>query len=167
MSDSQRPQGLQPTRLLCPSDFPGNGFRLPQTSSSSVGKESACNAGVQFYSWVRKMRWRRYRLPTPGFWPGEFRGLYGPWRRKESDTTERLFYFQTSIRCRKTNGEDNFPTDDLPCTGWAQDSWPGPPLLQESALVAEGELGWPLTPVYSIRAILPFFTHGSFCSAGR
>ena len=28
-------------------------------------------------------------LPTPIFWPGEFHGLYSPWGRKESDTTER------------------------------------------------------------------------------
>ena len=26
----------------------------------------------------------------PVFWPGEFHGLYSPWGRKESDTTERL-----------------------------------------------------------------------------
>ena len=30
------------------------------------------------------------RLTTPVFWPGEFHGLYSPWGRKESDTTERL-----------------------------------------------------------------------------
>ena len=30
------------------------------------------------------------RLPTPVFWPGEFRGLYSPWGHKELDTTERL-----------------------------------------------------------------------------
>ena len=34
--------------------------------------------------------WRRERLPTPAFWPGEFHGLYSPWGRKESDTIERL-----------------------------------------------------------------------------
>ena len=28
--------------------------------------------------------------PTPELWPGEFHGLYSPWGRKESDTTERL-----------------------------------------------------------------------------
>ena len=32
MSDSQRPHGLQPTRLLCPWDFPGK--------STGVGKMS-------------------------------------------------------------------------------------------------------------------------------
>ena len=30
------------------------------------------------------------RLPTPGFWPGDFHGLYSPWGRKELDTSERL-----------------------------------------------------------------------------
>ena len=30
----------------------------------------------------------------PGFWPGEFHGLYIPWGRKESDTTERLSLLQ-------------------------------------------------------------------------
>ena len=43
-----------------------------------------------FNSWVVKIPWRRERLPTPLFWPGEFRGLYSPWGHKESDTTERL-----------------------------------------------------------------------------
>ena len=36
------------------------------------------------------MSWRRERLPTPIFWPGEFHGLYSPWGCKESDTTEQL-----------------------------------------------------------------------------
>ena len=39
---------------------------------------------------VGKISWRRERLPTPVFWPGEFRHLYSPWGRKELDTTERL-----------------------------------------------------------------------------
>ena len=33
----------------------------------SAGKESACNAGPQFNSWVGKIHWRRDRLPTPVF----------------------------------------------------------------------------------------------------
>ena len=37
-----------------------------------------------------KIPWRRERLPTPVFWPGEFHGLYSPWGCKELDTTERL-----------------------------------------------------------------------------
>ena len=34
---------------------------------SSAGKESACNAGDPFDSWVRKIPWRRERLLTPIF----------------------------------------------------------------------------------------------------
>ena len=41
-------------------------------------------------SLVEKMPWRRERLPTPVFWPGEFHGLYSPWGHKESDMTEQL-----------------------------------------------------------------------------
>ena len=36
------------------------------------------------------------RLATPVFWPGEFHGLCSPWGRKESDTTEQLFFFLTA-----------------------------------------------------------------------
>ena len=45
-----------------PRGFPG----------SSAGKESACNAGEPWFdSWVGKSPWRRDRLPTPVFLPGE------------------------------------------------------------------------------------------------
>ena len=43
-----------------------------------------------FDPWIGKTPWRRERLLTPVFWPGEFHGLHSPWGRKESDTTERL-----------------------------------------------------------------------------
>ena len=46
--------------------------------------------GPGFDPWVGKIPWRRERLLTPGFWPGEFHGLYSPWGHKESDTTEQL-----------------------------------------------------------------------------
>ena len=46
--------------------------------------------------WVGKIPWRRERLPTPVFRPGEFRGLNSPWDHKESDTTKRLsLHFQS------------------------------------------------------------------------
>ena len=58
---------------------------------SSAGKESTCNAGRPWFSpWVGKIPWRRAKLPTPVFLPGEFHGLYSPWGHKESDMTERL-----------------------------------------------------------------------------
>ena len=43
-----------------------------------------------FDPWVGKIPWRRERLPTPVFWPGEFRGLCSPWDRKEWGMTKRL-----------------------------------------------------------------------------
>ena len=53
-----------------------------------------------FNPWVGKIHWRKERLPTPVFWPGEFHGLYSPWNCKESDTAEwpslalRWFYMR-------------------------------------------------------------------------
>ena len=41
-------------------------------------------------SLVGKIPWRRERLPTLIFWPGEFHGLCTPWVLKESDMTEWL-----------------------------------------------------------------------------
>ena len=57
----------------------------------SAGKESHLQCGkLGFDSWVGEIPWRRERLPTPVFWPGEFHGLYSSQGRKESDMTERL-----------------------------------------------------------------------------
>jgi len=45
-------------------------------------------------TWILSLGWEDFlekgRLPTPVFWPGEFRGLYSPWGGKESDTNEWL-----------------------------------------------------------------------------
>ena len=50
-------------------DFPGG----------STGKESTCNVGdLGLDPWVGKIPWRRERLPTPVFRPGESHGLYSP-----------------------------------------------------------------------------------------
>ena len=46
------------------------------------------------------MPWRRERLPTPVFWPGEFHGLHSPWGLKESDTTEQLSPHLASHGCQ-------------------------------------------------------------------
>ena len=66
----------------------------------SAGKESPCNAGDlgSILGLGRdSLSWRRERLPTPVFCPGEFHGLYSPWGLKESDTTERLTRHFTSL----------------------------------------------------------------------
>ena len=42
--------------------------------------------------------WRRDRLPTPVFWPGEFHGLYSPWGcRVRHDWANFTFTFHTFI----------------------------------------------------------------------
>ena len=45
---------------------------------------------TSFDPWVGKIPWWREWLPTAVGWTGELHGLYRPWGRKESDTTERL-----------------------------------------------------------------------------
>ena len=64
---------------------------------SSVGKESTCNAGdlglipgLGRSPGLGRFPWRKERLPTPVFWPGEFHRWYSPWGPKESDMTEWL-----------------------------------------------------------------------------
>ena len=50
-----------------------------------------------FNPWVGRIPWRRERLPTPVFGPGEFHELYSPYGHKESDTTEPLSLHFTSV----------------------------------------------------------------------
>ena len=60
----------------------------------SDGKEFACQCTRPGFSpWVGKILWRRERLPTPVFLPGESHGQrslvgYSTWGPKELDTTE-------------------------------------------------------------------------------
>ena len=64
-----------PTSFISASSIPG-GF-----PGGSAGKESVCNEG-DLGSIPGLGRWRRERLPTPVFWPGEFHGLYSPWLQR-------------------------------------------------------------------------------------
>ena len=64
----------------------------------SDGKESVCNAGdLGSIPGLGRFPWRRGRLLTPVFRPGEFHELYSPWGHKESDTTEQLSLQFTSF----------------------------------------------------------------------
>ena len=53
---------LKPSYITCEEILLYRGF-----PHSSVGKESTCSAGDPGDSWVRKICWRRDRLPTPLF----------------------------------------------------------------------------------------------------
>ena len=50
---------------------------------SSVGKESACNAGdPSLIPRLGRSAGEGEKLPIPLFWPEEFHGLYSPWGRR-------------------------------------------------------------------------------------
>ena len=71
----------------------GNGYPLWYSQASLVAqlvKNPPAMQETWVGPWVGKIPWRRERLPTPVFWPGKFHGLYSPWDRKESDSTEQL-----------------------------------------------------------------------------
>ena len=64
----------------------------------SADKESACNAGdLGSIPGLGRSPGEGERLSTPVFWPGEFQEQYSPLGRKESDTTERLSLFFSSV----------------------------------------------------------------------
>ena len=76
------------TRLLCL-------YRL--SSCGSAGKESACKDWRPgFDPWIGKIPWRRERLPTPVFWPGEVHGLYSPWGHSQTQLSDFHFSFHDS-----------------------------------------------------------------------
>ena len=65
---------------------------------NSAGKESACNVGdLGSVPWVGKIPWRRERLPTPVFWPGEFHGLYSPWGHMDYKSDQKYFIVTWTI----------------------------------------------------------------------
>ena len=66
---------------------------LPVTCNwASLIAQLVKNLPAEQETWVQSLGWedpwRRERLPSPVFWPGEFHGLYSPWGCKESDSTE-------------------------------------------------------------------------------
>ena len=64
---------------------------------SSIDIFLLVNEEGMIVSGVGKISWRRERLPTSVFWPGEFHELYSPMGRKESDTTKQLSLLSLSL----------------------------------------------------------------------
>ena len=63
----------------------------------SAGKQICLQCGrLGFDPWVGKIPWRRERLPTPGFWPGELHGLYSPWCRSRTQLSNLNFRFHSN-----------------------------------------------------------------------
>ena len=70
----------------------GIGYLLQHSWASLVAqlvKNPPAMRRPGFHPQVGKIPWRRAWQPAPVFWPGEFHGLYSPWRLKELSTTER------------------------------------------------------------------------------
>ena len=48
------------------------------------------------WSLVGKIPWKRERIPTPAFWPGEFHGLLSAWGCKQTQLSAFHFHFSDS-----------------------------------------------------------------------
>ena len=64
-----------------------------QYSWASLVAQLVNNSPAVQEIWVGKNLYRRKRLPTPVFWPGEFHGLYGPWGHTNGWTQLNAFHF--------------------------------------------------------------------------
>ena len=69
------------------------GYLLPYSWTSLVA-QLVKNPPAMWETWVwflgGKIPWRRERLSSSVFWPGEFHALHSPWGCKELDMTEWL-----------------------------------------------------------------------------
>ena len=84
----------------------GIGYSLQYSWASLVAqlvKDPLTMWETGFHPWVGKIPWRRERLPTPVFWPGEFHGLYSWWIAM-SQTQLNNFHF-TSLHFRTSRLE--------------------------------------------------------------
>ena len=59
----------------------------PQYSCAPLKAQLVKNQPAMWETWD-PWSWDLEKGKAPLFWPGEFHGLYSPWSRKESDTTE-------------------------------------------------------------------------------
>ena len=71
-------------------------------TSQQIDRETMETVAVFIFEGLQNhyISWRREKLPTSVFWPGEFHGLCRPWGCKESDTTEQLSLHFTSYKKR-------------------------------------------------------------------
>ena len=55
-----------------------------------------------------KIPWRKERLPTPVFWPGESHGLYSPWGCKKKKKRKKEKERKSSMKCNQKRAEKQF-----------------------------------------------------------
>ena len=86
----------------------GKGIGYPlQYSWVSLLTQLVKNIPVMWETWVQSLGWEdpleKGKLPTPGFWPGEFHGLSSPWGRIESDFHFTLWLVKEKREFRTEN----------------------------------------------------------------
>ena len=79
---------FKPTFSLSCFTFVKRFFRVSLVAQLVKNLPAMQETWVWFLGW--EITWRRVRLHTPIFWPGEFHGLYSLWGLKELNTTEWL-----------------------------------------------------------------------------
>ena len=110
-----------------------------------------------FDPWLGTIPWRRERLPTSVFWPGEFHGLYSPWDHKELDMTDFHFHFSASRSLEQERGQRAWRGEAMATRSTASGA-PGPvrPLDTDERTgpchtLLSPSLPWPLlSPLYNL-----------------
>ena len=70
----------------------------------------SCIAGQFFTSWAsRETPWRKKRLPTPVFWPGEFHGLWKAPQAFFQSLSSHLAYPGFNKQCGQCEQRDTWP----------------------------------------------------------
>ena len=105
-------RGISVNAVMCWSVF-NNQLYLRASLVAQLVKNLLQSRRPGFNPWVGKIPWRRERLPTPVFQPGEFHGLCSPWSCKESDTTEKLSLY---VFKQKGNGRKKITKKAMICS---------------------------------------------------
>ena len=71
------------------------------------------NSPAMRETWVGRSPWRRKRLPTPAFWPGEFHGLYSPWDRRVGHNLSDFHFLFMYVRICRVMETTTFTLLDL------------------------------------------------------
>ena len=94
-----------------PSLIPGSGrstgdrigYPLQYSWASLVAqlvKNTAAMRETWVNPWIEKIPWRRERLPTPVFWPGEFPGFYSPQGHRDRTLLSNFHFIRSSSLTR-------------------------------------------------------------------
>ena len=132
----------------------GKGIGYPlQYSWASLLAQLVKNPPAMQETCFGKILWKRERLTTPVFWPGEFHGLYSPWGHKELDRIEQ-FSLSPSLMYQFSSVANSCPTlcDPMNC------STPGLPVhhqLPEFTQTYDHQVGDAIQPSHPLSSPSP------------